>query len=246
MTYLLLKHADRQEILGSHSDENASMIDEVEQHMSVSRVLSSFEIFLKRTDSLQSLENWMHFVPVWRVVSCITGKNFAENPESIRINIPKTHTHSAECSNVRTNTPLSPLYIESGLLPTRALKLKLDNSNSLSGSKSRLILIETGNSIRWAATRSAKLPSLCKPTHQIPKPWSNLSKIYWRRQKENAGRYRQMWQCLEVPKSTWINPILQSHTTSPFIACMHPLSGDIRFRLGSHKPPIEKAGRSVW
>ena len=165
------------------------------------------------------------------------------NCETFGPKIPKNlestyHKLIRTALNVRTNTPVLPLYIESGLLPIRALiearqfKFFFRFQKSLDPDGDRKVVFDEllqdpPNYLQHYVTLHTKYEN----HHQIYRQYiDDVKRKLQEKSLKPCGSKFKMYMS--------INPTLQ---TSPFISCMHPLSGDIvRFRLGSHNLPIEK------
>ena len=166
------------------------------------------------------------------------------NCEAFGDKVPKSldaiyHKMIRTALRVRTNTPKLLLYVESGLLPIKALiearqyKFFTRFQKSLDPDADRFIVF---NKLVQNPSRYLKhyltLHAKYSCHRDIYRSYINDVKSNIRKQasKSSGGtRYKTYIS---------INPNLEE---TPFIQCMHPFSADIvRFRLGSHSLPIEK------
>ena len=233
----MLKHVGHLEILGSHIDENVSLVDELELHMK-KRFKSVIKFFnFCKENKLAPIS-----VKLKALRACVES-SLLYNCETFGPKIPRTlestyHKLIRTALNVRTNTPVLLLYIESGLLPIRALiearqfKFFIRFQKSLDPDGDRKLVFDEllqdpPNYLQHYLTLHTKYEN----HHQIYREYIDdvKRKIHENSAKPGGSKFNMYVR---------INPTLQ---TSPFISCMHPLSGDIvRFRLGSHNLPIEK------
>ena len=149
----------------------------------------------------------------------------------------KTYEKLLRCTfNVRSNTPILTLYIESGFIPIRALIIArqlnwfMRYKEGLVGNTPRVQLFK----------RLINEPTdYIKHYIKISEKYSSVKEVYSEaaenvkiRVREYAGQGHYKYQIY-----TEMNPTLQK---SPFIDNPNPISVDImRFRLGSHLLPIE-------
>ena len=233
----MLKNVDHLEILGSHVSESASLVDELELHMK-----KRFKSVIKFFNFCK--ENRLAPISVrLKALRACVESSILYNCETFGSKIPKTlestyHKLIRAALNIRTNTPVLLLYIESGLLPIRALiearqfKFFIRFQKSLDPDGDRKIVFDEllqdpSNYLQHYITLNAKYEN----HHRIYREYTSDVK---RKIQENAAKPGSSKFSMYLR----INPNLQP---SPFIGSMHPLAGDIvRFRLGSHNLPIEK------
>jgi hypothetical protein len=234
----LLKNVSHLEILGSHISQSGSLVEELELHMN-KRFGSCIKFFnFCKENKLAPLS-----VRLNALCACVTS-SLLYNCETFGPKVPKTlettyHKLIRTALNVRTNTPILLLYIESGLLPIKALiearqfKFLKRFQDSLDVNGDRIIVFnelkrDPSNYLRHYLTLHTKY----NDHHKIYRAYINdvKTKIRQHTSKLSGGtKYKTYLK---------INPDLN---TSPFIDSLHPLAADIvRFRLGSHSLPIEK------
>jgi hypothetical protein len=234
----LLKNVGHLEILGSHLSQSGSLREELELHMK-KRFGSCIKFFnFCNENKLAPLS-----VRLKALHACVMS-SLLYNCETFGDKIPKSlettyHKLIRSALKVRTNTPVLLLYIESGMLPIRALiearqfKFfdRFKTSLQENGDRSivfKKLMDDPSKYLQHYITLQTKYNN----HREIYKSYINevISKIREHASKTSGGtKYKTYLK---------INPQLDK---SPFINCMHPLSSDIvRFRLGSHDLPIEK------
>ena len=143
------------------------------------------------------------------------------------------------CLNIRTNVPNDIVFIESGLLPLKAVilvrqfkfyKERFFETVKKNSRRDRMLnmLLQNQNRTRYIQ-HYEDLVTRYESKKDIVNEYRNLLKqrIY---AKANTGHYKYYIY-------TRINPEL---TTSPFLDVLHPIVGYVlKFRLGSHYLPIE-------
>ena len=137
---------------------------------------------------------------------------------------------------VRTNTPALILYIESGLLPIRALV----------EARQYKFYKRFADSLRPGSERKLVFEGLCSDPRKYLKHYLTLVekydshyKIYEHYLADMKAKIRAHASNGKPRFAAYLrnNPNLEP---SPFLFCMHPLTTDvIRFRVGSHCLPIE-------
>ena len=143
------------------------------------------------------------------------------------------------CLNIRSNVPNDIVFIESGLLPIKAVIL----IRQFKFYKNRFF-----STVRENSRRDKMLNFLLQDQNRTKfiQHYENLVTRY-EHKKEIVDEYRNLAKERIRTKAstghykfyiyTKINPEL---TTSPFLEVFHPTVGDIlKFRLGSHYLPIE-------
>ena len=234
----LLKNVDHLEILGSHISQSGSLGDELELHMK-KRFSSCIKFFnFCKENKLAPLS-----VRLDALRACVTT-SLLYNCETFGDKVPKTlettyHKLIRTALRVRTNTPVLLMYIESGLLPikavieTRQFKFLPRFQDSLDENGDRIIVFnellrDPSPYLRHYLTLHTKYSD----HREIYRTYMSdvKTKIRHHASKISGGTKYKMY--------LKINPGLN---TSLFIESLHPLAADIvRFRLGSHNLPIEK------
>ena len=234
----LLENVNYLEILGSHLVQSGSLMEELELHMN-KRFYSCIKFFnFCKENKLAPLS-----VRLKSLRGCVM-MSLLHNCEAFGNKVPKSlesvyHKLIRTALRVRTNTPKLLLYVESGLLPIKALiearqyKFFTRFQKSLDPDADRFIVF---NKLVQNPSRYLKhyltLHAKYSCHRDIYRSYINDVKSNIRKQasKSSGGtRYKTYIS---------INPNLEE---TPFIQCMHPFSADIvRFRLGSHSLPIEK------
>ena len=233
----VLNSASHLGLLGSHLTSTGLLADDMKLHMDA-RYKSCIKYFnFLRANQLAPL-----FIKVKVLKACVVN-SLLTNCETFGHCIPKelekTYNKLVRRTlNVRSNTPSLLLYIESGILPIKALitarQLKFFNRY-----RSQL----TGNTCRVKLFQRL----LGEPTKylqhyiDISAKYSTVSDVYRESMEEVKRQVRDLAaqgsKHYKYKIYTQMNPKLEQ---SPFIANPHPLSRDaIRFRLGSHILPIE-------
>ena len=234
----LLENVDYLEILGSHLVQSGSLTQELDLHMN-KRFYSCIKFFnFCKENKLAPLS-----VRLKSLRGCVM-MSLLHNCEAFGDKVPKSlesiyHKLIRAALRVRTNTPTLLLYVESGLLPIKALiearqyKFFTRFQESLDPSGDRVIVFNE---------LMKDPPKYLKHYCTLHEKYSNHREIYRSYDNEVKSKIRN-----HATKATGgtryktyisINPNLEE---SPFIECMHPFSADIvRFRLGSHSLPIEK------
>ena len=230
-----LKHVTNISLLGSHISSSGDLADDLDLHMK------------KRFSSCVKFFNFCRenkLAPVGikiKVLKACVVNSLLYNCETFGNKVPDgivTLYHKLiRCAlNVRTNTPTLLLYIEAGLLPIKAL-IETRQYNFFNRFPSTIA--ELSNRHHLMQGLMSDPSNFLKHYIQLSQRYHNVREIYtfYVNQLKNSirdsatkGKYRyQMY--------LQINPEL---TQSPFMSCLHPMAVDIiRFRLGSHKLPIE-------
>ena len=234
----LLKNVSHLEILGSHISQSGSLRDELELHMK-KRFSSCVKFFnFCKENKLAPLS-----VRLDALRACVTS-SILYNCETFGDKVPKDletiyHKLIRAALRVRTNTPVLLMYIESGLLPIKALiearqfKYFPRFKDSLDENGDRIIVFnellrDPSSYLKHYLTLQTKYSS----HREIYRAYINdvKTKIRHHASKPSGGTKFKMY--------LKINPNLES---SPFTESLHPVASDIiRFRLGSHSLPIEK------
>jgi hypothetical protein len=234
----LLENVNYLEILGSHLIQSGSLVEELELHMN-KRFYSCIKFFNFCKENKPAPLS----VRLKSLRGCVM-MSLLHNCEAFGDKVPKSlesvyHKLIRTALRVRTNTPTLLLYVESGLLPIKALiearqyKFFTRFQESLAPDADRIIVFnelmqDPSNYLKHYCTLHTKYYD----HREIYRSYNNevKSKIREHASKVTGGtRYKTYIS---------INPNLEE---SPFIECMHPSSADIvRFRLGSHSLPIEK------
>ena len=230
-----LKSTDHLEILGSHIDSSGNLADDLELHIK-KRFPSCIKFFnFCHENKLAPLSVRLNALRACVMHSILYnceafGPALPNKLETIYNKLIRT------ALQVRTNTPALILYIESGLLPIKALiearQLKYFKRfrESLAPQSERKLVFEgLYNDPSRYLKHYIKLHETYTSHQEIYQHHINLVKDRIRDQVAKGK-----------PKFTTYlsyNPALEP---SPFIQCMHPLTVDIvRFRVGSHCLPIE-------
>ena len=234
----LLQNVNHLEILGSHISQSGSLTEELELHMK-KRFSSCIKFFnFCKENRLAPLS-----VRLEALRACVTT-SILYNCETFGDKVPKNlettyHKLIRTALGVRTNTPVLLMYIESGMLPIRALiearqfKYLPRFQDSLDATGDRVVVFnellrDPSTYLRHYLTLHSKYNN----HRDIYRSYINdvKTKIRHHASKPTGGtKYKTYLK---------MNPNLDS---SPFISSLHPLAADIvRFRLGSHSLPIEK------
>ena len=231
----LLVHVQYITLLGSHCSSIGSIVEDLRLHMRI-RYKSCIKFYnFLRSNKLAPLS-----VKIKVLKACVVN-SVLHNCETFGGNIPegleKSYNKLLRCTfGVRSNTPTLTLYIESGFLPIRSLiearQLKFFEryKKGTIGDTPRVrlfnrLLNEPTKFINHYVELSDKYGSVDDVyKHHNEQVKSNI--------RDLAAKDKYKYQMyLEV------NPELK---TSPFINNFHPVcSNIIRFRLGSHRLPIE-------
>ena len=231
----LLKHVEKLTLLGSHISVSGLLKDDLELHMA-KRYSSCIKFYnFCRENKLAPIS-----VKIKVLKACVIN-SLLYNCETFGNRIPKgletTYHKLLRCTfNVRPNTPVLLLYIESGLLPLKALILarqfkffKRFPSTIVSLSNRYYLLEALKNDPSSYLRHYIQLAGQYESHHQIYEFYGNKMKDDLR---NCAAKERYKYEIY-----LQINPEL---VRSPFLQCLHPMAMDvIRFRLGSHKLPIE-------
>ena len=231
----VLDWVDHLEILGSHICGSGSLKEELVLHMQ------------KRFGSCIKFFNFCHenkLAPVsvrMKALRACVMMSILHNCEAFGHLLPEkletTYNKLIRTAlQVRTNTPALILYIESGLLPIRALiearqyKFYQRFITSLRpGSERKLVFDGLCDDPPKYLKHYITLVESYDSHHKIYEHYVNVVKEKIRANASN-GKPRFVAYLRN-------NPNLEP---SPFIDCMHPLTTDIiRFRVGSHCLPIE-------
>ena len=231
----LLNNVNNLEILGSHVADSGLLSDDLDLHMT------------KRFPSCIKFFNFCHenkLAPVSvrlnALRACVTnsvlynceafGSRLPNKLETIYNKLIRT------ALQVRTSTPALILYIESGLLPIRAL-MEARQYNYFRRFQGSLKLFSVRKLVFNGLLED---PSIyLKHYITLSETYANQHEIYKHhlndvktRIRDNAAKGRTKFALYLA-----MNPEL---VPSPFVRCMHPLTRDIiRFRVGSHNLPVE-------
>ena len=233
-----LVHKNHSVLLGSHLTSSASLIDEIKLHMDLRyKSVIKFYNFI-RSNKLAPLS-----VKLKVLRACVVN-SLLHNCEDFGYIVPRdlesTYMKLIKCClNIRTNVPNDIVFIESGLLPLKAVilvrqfkfyKERFFETVKKNSRRDRMLnmLLQNQNRTRYIQ-HYEDLVTRYESKKDIVNEYRNLLKqrIY---AKANTGHYKYYIY-------TRINPEL---TTSPFLDVLHPIVGDVlKFRLGSHYLPIE-------
>ena len=234
----LLNSAEYLEILGSHLCPSGLLVDELELHKK-KRFASCIKFFnFCRENPLAPIS-----VRLNALKACVMG-SILHNAETFGDKIPKSPKTTYNkmvwtALRVRTNTPTLLMYIESGLLPIKALiesrqfKFFQRFQKSLEpGAKRNIVFDELMRNPSNYLKHYQSLATKYNNHHSIYRAHVDSVKTKIRSLATQGGTKYQIQMYLTI------NPNLDP---SPVINSMHPLAGDlVRFRLGSHNLPIEK------
>ena len=230
-----LKDTDHLEILGSHIAGSGMLAEDLELHMK-KRFMSCIKFFNfchenKLAPVSVKLNTLRACVTYSLLYNCEAfGPTLPDKLETIYNKLIRT------ALQVRTNTPALILYIESGLLPIRAIiearqhkYLKRFEESLKPQSERKLVFEGLRNDPSVFLKHYIKLQETYQDHHEIYQHHLHVVKDRIRdhvaKGKPKFSRYLSY------------NPNLEP---SPFLKCMHPLTTDIiRFRVGSHCLPIE-------
>ena len=230
-----LKDTEHLEILGSHIAGSGCLGDDLELHMK-KRFTSCIKFFNfchenKLAPVSVKLKTLRACVMHSLLFNCEAfGPSVPDKLETIYNKLIRT------ALQVRTNTPALILYIESGLLPIRALiearqfKYYQRFEESLKPQSERKLVFE--------GLQNDPSPYL-KHYIKLQNTYQNHNEIYQHHLSVVKDRIRDHVTKGKPKFTVYLsyNPNLEP---SPFIKCMHPLTTDIiRFRVGSHCLPIE-------
>ena len=231
-----LENVDHLEILGSHISASGLLQDELELHMT-KRYKSCIKFYnFCRENKLAPLS-----VKIKALKACVMS-SLLYNCETFGNKLPKTleavYNKLLRCAlQVRANTPILLLYIETGLLPIKALvevrHLKYFN-------RFPTTLLEASNRQVLFEKLSEDPSSYLKYYVQLAETYNNHHEIYSSHLNSIKMKIRNYATNGQYKYEMYlkINPNLEP---SPLLHCIHPLTTDItRFRLGSHNLPIEK------
>ena len=231
----LLENVEHLEILGSHISSSGLVDDDLELHMK------------KRFSSCIKFFNFCHenrLAPVsvrLKTLRACVMSSMLYNCEAFGPNTPHkidtTYNKLIRTAlQVRNNTPALILFVESGLLPIRALidareyKFFKRFQDSLQPNSERSLVFD----------ELLRNPSrFLKHYIKITDMFQNHRQIYAHHLNAVKVKIRELVAKGKPKFSTYqrYNPDLEP---SPFLQCMHPLTCDIiRFRVGSHCLPIE-------
>ena len=226
---------DHLEILGSHITNSGLLIDDLELHMK------------KRYKSCIKFFNFCHenkLAPVsvrLKALRACVMQSLLYNCETFGNNLPKrletTYNKLIRAAlQVRSNTPSLILLIESGLLPIKAL----------AEARQYKFFQRFQSSLAPISERQCVFDELRNDPSKYMKHYLSLSDsytshhdIYKHHLSELKSKIHDLAAKGKSKYATYvsINPNLEP---SPLIQCMHPLTSDIiRFRVGSHRLPIE-------
>ncbi len=231
---LKLDNVDHLEILGSHISELGRLDVDLELHMK-KRFKSCIKFFnFCRENKLAPVS-----VRIKALTACVMS--LLHNCEAFGDRLPKTLAKAYNqliraALQVRPNTPNLIVYIESGLLPIKALvearqyKFISRFTSSLSPTGDRKIVFD-------------KLlnnpPKYLKHYQDLLRKYKNHHEIYRSHVEDTKTKIRDHASKGKYKYEIYLklNPELQC---SPFLHSMHPSTPDIiKFRVGSHRLPIE-------
>ena len=231
-----LKNVNYLEILGSHISSTGLLQKDLELHMS-KRYASCIKFYnFCRENKLAPLS-----VKIKVLKACVMG-SLLYNCETFSWKIPRElemvyHKLIRCVLQVRSNTPTLLLYIESGLLPLKAL-IESRQFKFFHRFLTTIIPI-SARQLSFNKLKEDPSPYL-KHYIQLTEKYDShhdIYKIHLTRIKEKIRNYASQGR-YKYKIYLEINPNLES---SPFLHHLHPTSTDIiRFRLGSHNLPIEK------
>ena len=138
---------------------------------------------------------------------------------------------------VRANTPLYLLYVESGLLPIQALV----EARQYKFYNRFLTTLQEEGDRKYVIDQLARNPSkYLKHYLELSRKYNDQHDIYHYHFENIKSKIRDYATNNRYKFDIYLkmNPTLEK---SPFLDCFHPNAADItRFRLGSHNLPIEK------
>ena len=176
-----------------------------------------------------------------KVIKACVVNSLLTNCEAFGNGVPKdlekTYKKLLRCTfNVRTNTPVLTLFIESGFVPIRALIIArqlqwfMRYKDGLLGNTPRVQLYN--RLLREPTDYIQHYVDICEKYSSVKEVYSEAVEGVKNRVREFAENGQYKYKIY-----TEMNPDLQK---SPFIYNPNPVSGDIiKFRLGSHLLPIE-------
>ena len=223
------------EILGSHVMETGLLDDDLALHMN-KRFISCIKFFnFCKENKLAPLS-----VRLSTLRACVTS-SLLHNCEAFGNKLPKgletTYNKLIRAAlQVRNNTPSLVIYIETGLLPIKAL-VEVRQFNFV---KRFVSSLRPDSEREIVFAKLLENPSrYLKHYNTLLDTYSSVDEIYRhhaddvkRKIRDYAGKERSRYVAYLS-----VNPDLEP---SPFLQCMHPLTRDvIRFRVGSHSLPIE-------
>lgn len=230
-----LKNVEHLEILGSHITSSGRLADDLELHIK-KRFPSCIKFFnFCHENKLAPLSVRLKALRVCVMSSVLNnceafGPRLPDKLETIYNKLIRT------ALQVRTNTPALILYIESGLLPIRALV----------EARQYKYFGRFQDSLKPRAERKLVFDGLLLDPSDFLKHYTELSETYQNHREIYQHHLNSVKDRIRdhvtkgKPKFTMYvtnNPNLEP---SPFLNCMHPLTRDIlRFRVGSHSLPIE-------
>ena len=230
-----LDNVDHLEILGSHISQSGSLDDDLELHMT-KRFKSCIKFFnFCRENKLAPVS-----VRLKTLRACVMS-SLLYNCETFGHKLPKrletTYNKLIRAAlQIRNNTPSLVSYIESGLLPIKAL---VEARQLKYFTRFASILAENSERKFVFDGLIDDPPPYLKHYLSLKETYNNHHELY----KHHINIVKTKIRDLDVKgKSKYktyltINPDLE---TSPFIQCMHPQTTNvIRFRVGSHRLPIE-------
>ena len=232
----VLKNVDHLEILGSHIAESGSLNDDLELHMK-----KRFSSCIKFYNFCKENKAAPLSVRIKTLKACVMS-SLLYNCETFGHKLPKNletvyHQMIRAALHVRSNTPALLLYIESGLLPVRAL---VEARQHKFYDRFRSSLDPAGDRIIVFNDLESDPSTYLQHYQNLHATYVNHSEIYefYSEQIKTKIRTFAAEGRYKFDLYNRINPNLED---SPFLQCMHPLATDIvRFRLGSHNLPIEK------
>ena len=230
-----LKIAPHLELLGSHLSATGLLAEDLKLHMK-----ERYKACIKYYNFLRENRLAPLIVKIKVLRACVVN-SLLTNCEAFGNCIPKdlekTYAKLLRCAfNVRTNTPILNLFIESGFIPIRALIIARQLNwftrykEGLIGNTPRVQLF--GRLMNEPTNYIKHYIDICERYSSVKEVYSEAAEGVKSRVREFAENGRYKYRIY-----TEMNPDLQK---SPFINNPNPISGDvIRFRVGSHLLPIE-------
>ena len=232
----VLPHVEHLETLGSHLSASGSLSEDLKLHFE-----ARYKACIKYYNFLRENKLAPLVVKLNVLKACVIN-SFLYNCETFGNLIPtdleKTYNKLLRRTlNVRQNTPVLTLYVESGFLPITALiharQLKFFRRFS-----DRITSMNTPRAQLYARLMSEPT-SYLQHYIDLDGKYDSPEDIYKRASEDVRVKLKR---CVDNNQYKYkiykdINPELQ---TSPFLVSVHRRSEDIiRFRLGSHHLPIE-------
>ena len=230
-----LKHVNHLTILGSHISASGRLLDDLDLHMK-KRYSSCMKFFnFCRQNKLAPISIKLKVMKAGVVNSLLCNCEAFGN--LIPVGLETVYNKLIRCAlNVRSNTPTLLMYIEAGLLPIKALI----------EARQYKFFKRFPSTIEALSSREFLLKSLIDDPSRYMNHYIHLKQKYECQEDiyrfHNTDVKNKITTNVQKMKYRYqiyfqLNPKLK---TSPFINCFHPLAKDVvRFRLGSHKLPIE-------